>query len=396
MRLAVLTSHPIQYQAPLFRALAKQVELVVFFGHSATPSDQANAGFGVSFEWDVDLLEGHEHRFLTNVAKRPGLDHFAGCDTPEFAQWLDNDHFDAVLVMGWHFKSYIQAFISAKRRRIPVLVRGDSQLETRRRRLKRAVKAFTYPAFLRAFDAALYVGQRSRSYWIHYRYPEERLFFSPHSIETEWFAARADSAARAAKRARLGIAQHSPVILFAGKLVPFKRPYDLIAAAAKLKETGQEIDLMFAGAGALHTELLSAAGRAGVNCHMLGFCNQTEMPAVYAAADVLVLPSTARETWGLVANEALACGRPIVLSDAVGAAPDLAADGAVGRVFPVGDTAALADAIGDILQNPPPPSAINARISRYSISASVEGIVQAAERASQKPRHTVRDGRRNG
>ena len=77
------------------------------------------------------------------------------------------------------------------------------------------------------------------------------------------------------------------------------------------------------------------------------------MPACYAACDVLVLPSTGRETWGLVANEALACGRPIIVSDAVGCAPDLAADGVVGRTFPLGNYKAF-EAIAAVLDDPPP------------------------------------------
>ena len=111
------------------------------------------------------------------------------------------------------------------------------------------------------------------------------------------------------------------------------------------------------------------------------------MPAAYAAADVLVLTSTASETFGLVANEALACGRPVVLSDAVGAAPDLAADGSAGRVYPMGDIAALAQALDEILLHPPTYEAMAARSARYSISAAVDGIVRATAFAIQRRAH---------
>jgi glycosyltransferase involved in cell wall biosynthesis len=107
---------------------------------------------------------------------------------------------------------------------------------------------------------------------------------------------------------------------------------------------------------------------------LLGFRNQTEMPAAYAAADCLVLPSDGRETWGLVANEALACGRPIIVSDACGCAPDLARDGRVGRTFPAGDPAALADAISALAAVPPSPSAIAALSRAYSLEAAVDGV----------------------
>ena len=137
---------------------------------------------------------------------------------------------------------------------------------------------------------------------------------------------------------------------------------------------------MVAGSGELDADdARSAQSALGVPLHMLGFCNQTEMPAAYAAADALVLPSDGRETWGLVANEALACGRPVIVSDACGCAPDLAADGKAGRVTPLGDTEAIAAAIGDVMDRPPLAADIRARAESYSVARAVEGIIEAAE-----------------
>ena len=141
MRLAFVTSHPIQYYAPLFRALAQRLDLVVFFAHRATPSDQAKAGFGVEFEWDVGLLSGYCHEFLRNVATRPALDRFAGCDTPAIAERIRKGRFDAVLVQGWYLKCFLQAIFAAKRQRLPLIVRGDSHLDTPRSVLKRGAKS---------------------------------------------------------------------------------------------------------------------------------------------------------------------------------------------------------------------------------------------------------------
>jgi glycosyltransferase involved in cell wall biosynthesis len=377
MRLAVIASHPVQYHAALFRILARQLDLTVFFAHRATPQDQADAGFGVRFDWDIDLLSGYTHHFLANLAKTPGVGRFAGCDTPEIGTRLAEGRFDAVLLLGWHLKSYLQALFAARRCGLPVLARGDSQLVTPRSPAKKAAKTLFYPPFLRLFDSALYVGQRSRAYWIHYGYPESALFFSPHCVDTEWFAARATEEARTALRGRLGLAPQTRAILFAGKLVPFKRPLDVVHASANLKAQGRDIVILVAGAGPAEEELRHAARVAEVPLYALGFCNQSQMPGIYAAADILVLPSNARETWGLVANEALACGRPVVLSDAVGAAPDLVGDGSVGRVFPVGDIAALAKSVGGLLAAPPTPIAMIAKSQAYSPSAAADGIEAA-------------------
>src|SRR6056297_3377126 len=203
--LAVLASHPIQYQAPLFRALSERVELQVIFGHKASRQDQSRAGFGKDFEWDVDLLSGYPGEFLRNVSPDPGLHHFGGCDTPSIGRRLDELSPDALLVMGWQLKSFIQGIQAARRRRILVIVRGDSHLGTPRGHVKRLLKRLIYPVLLRRFDAAFFVGQRSREYWRHYGYPASRLFFSPHCVDNAWFRARATPEAGRHARAGLGL-----------------------------------------------------------------------------------------------------------------------------------------------------------------------------------------------
>jgi glycosyltransferase involved in cell wall biosynthesis len=381
MRLAVVASHPIQYNSPLFRALASASELTVFYAHNASAEDHARAGFDVGFQWDVDLLHGYQYEFLTNVAPRPGIHHFRGCDTPGLHSKLAAGHFDAVLVPGWHLKTYLQALIFAKRLGLPVLARGDSQLHTPRSIIKRAAKTIAYPPFLRLYDAALFVGRRSKEYWQRYHYPERRLFFSPHCVDNAGFAARARDTGPAFRSA-LGITQDERVLLFAGKLIALKRPLDVIEAAARVRQQGFKARVMIAGSGPLEQDLVAAARAKGVPLTMLGFCNQTAMPPAYAAADLLVLPS-AHETWGLVANEALACGTPILLSSQVGAAPDLTADGMVGATYEVGDRIALASAAVRLLTSPPHPNAIRRKAEIYSVTTAVNGIVEAASQISR-------------
>jgi glycosyltransferase involved in cell wall biosynthesis len=383
-RLAILASHPVQYYAPLFRELARHIDLHVFYAHNATAEQQAAAGFGQAFTWDVDLTSGYAHSFLRNVAQPPGTDRFAGCDTPEIGAHLRQGRFSAVLALGWHLKSMLQGIVAAKRLGLPVLVRGDSQLGTPRGRIKIALKSFAYPRLLRLFDVALFVGRRNRDYYLHYGYPPERLFHSPHCVDTVRFAAAATSGAREGLRARLGMAADDKVVLFAGKLLPFKRPVDVVEAVAGLRGAGLSASVMVAGSGELQADMQERAQALNFGCHVLGFQNQSEMPACYAAADALALPSTARETWGLVCNEALACGTPIVVSDQVGCAPDLAADNDVGRCYPMGDVPALASALGAALQRPPSPAAIKAVSERHSLRAAADGVMASVEFALRR------------
>ncbi|PPC88188.1 MAG: hypothetical protein CTY31_02285 [Hyphomicrobium sp.] len=386
MRLAILASHPIQYQAPLFRELARLVDLEVYFCHRSNGGDQADAGFGIPFDWDIDLLSGYPHTFLNNVSRQPGLSNFSGCDTPTIGNNLTKFAPEALLVLGWHLKSFWQGIWAAKSRGIPVMVRGDSQLETPRSLMKRVGKSLTYPIGLRFFDAALYVGERSRRYWEHYHYPQDRLFSSPHCVDNRWFAQRATHSARMELRSRLGITDTEKVLLFAGKLIARKRPIDLVSATAKLHANGRQVIILVAGSGPLESEMSRAACSANVRIIQLGFTNQTAMPAAYSACDVLVLPSDASETWGLVANEALACGRPIVVSSACGCAPDLAADNRAGRTFSVGNPLALADAVAGVLDHPPTQQNIADKIAQYSIENAVTGIKQALDNISSPVR----------
>src|SRR5262249_32158511 len=107
-RLAIIASHPIQYFTPWFRHLAGHVDLEVLYAQQQNERGQATAGFGVAFEWDVPLLDGYKYRWLRNVSRSPGLQGFGGCDTPELFDLIHPKRYDAVLVLGWNKKSFVQ------------------------------------------------------------------------------------------------------------------------------------------------------------------------------------------------------------------------------------------------------------------------------------------------
>lgn len=373
-RVGFLVSHPIQYYAPIFRALAKRCDLTVFFAHRQTPEQQARAGFGVAFDWDVDLLSGYDSQFLENVARRPSTDRFGGCDTPGIAGEIARGRFDAFVVPGWALRSYWQAAGACRRLGVPVLVRGDSQLGSQRSRAVRAVKAMVFPRLLRRFDGYLYVGQRNREYLLHYGVPEDRLFFSPHCIDNDAFAAASTRARGTAPPNQRGRRR----VLFAGKLVARKHPADVLRAVARLHR--DPLEVVFAGSGELEADLAKIAAASSVPAEFLGFVNQSELPAVYASADLLVLPSDGQETWGLVVNEAMACGVPAVVSDAVGCGPDLIEEGATGAMFPFGDVDALAAAIERALSLDPDLTRrhLAAKMAVYSPARAATAIVEAA------------------
>jgi glycosyltransferase involved in cell wall biosynthesis len=387
LRLGILATHPIQYQAPWFRHLAQRFDLQVFFAHQQDAAGQAAAGFDVPFQWDVPLLEGYNYRWLQNVARFPSVSGFRGCDTPELATVIAADRFDGFLICGWNKKCFLQAVWACRRQSVPVLIRGDSQLPTWRPKWKTAAKYLPYRWFLQRIDAHLYVGERNRAYLRHYGVPDERLFFCPHCVDAEFFAAGASTAAAHGSRERirreLAIPPHAFVFLFVGRFVARKRPEDFLGAFQLALDSSGRTDLyaILVGDGPLRTTLEQTAAP---RVRFAGFRNQSELPSYYHAADALVLPSDASETWGLVVNEASVCGRPALVSDAAGCGPDLVHDGATGFTFPLGDTTALAErmlALCELIerQSDHVRESLAAKTHCYSLTTATDGLEAALE-----------------
>jgi glycosyltransferase involved in cell wall biosynthesis len=384
-RLAIVASHPVQYQAPWFRALAARCDLTVFFCHKQDAAGQGLAGFGQAFEWDVPLLDGYRHEWLDNVSAAPGVDKFGGCDTPDIGRKLAAGHFDACVLNGWYLKSYLQALRACRAQGLPVMVRGDSQLGGPRPRLKAVLKHVPYRWMLRRFNAHLYVGQANLTYLRHFGVRPERLFFAPHCVDNERFATGADEARRSGAASRLrdawGATAATTVFLYAGKLTTWKRPADFVEAVGVLARTGHDVRGVVVGSGPDEDALRARAAADGIPMVFDGFRNQTEMPARYAAGDGLIVPG--RETWGLVVNEAMAVGVPAIVSDAVGCAPDLIDEGRTGATYPLGAVSALAERMAELAARrstgPEMRTDVLERIARYTCAAAAEGTLGAVE-----------------
>jgi glycosyltransferase involved in cell wall biosynthesis len=331
-RLAIFTSHPIQYQAPYFRALAAsgRVRPTVYFGSRHGVDVALDTDFGTAFRWDVPLLDGYEHVFLTNTARTPNVSTFRGVRLGRPERVITPDRHDALLVLGWQTLAHVQMLRAAWKSGVPVLVRGESTLQRSPATGLRGVAR-------RAFGV-----------------PDEKLYWVPYGVDNAWFSMSepARSLARARVRDRLGMSDDMIVVASAAKLIPRKRPLDVVDAVVDLCRRGVEAHALFIGDGEQRSAVQQRAERSGIDAavSIAGFVNQQELPAWYAAADVLVLPSDSRETWGLVANEAMAAGLPVVVSDAAGCSVDLVREGENGFTYPCGDVRALAARLGALVE----------------------------------------------
>lgn len=324
-KLAIITSHPIQYNAPLFSLLHQSsvVQPKIFYTWSQTQQfEKYDPGFGRLVEWDIPLLKGYDYLFVPNISKTPGTHHFKGLINPTLNREIEEWGADAVLVFGWAFQSHLKCIRYFHGKKI-VLFRGDSTLldDTG------GVKSFIRKLFLRwvysHIDVALYVGTNNKNYFIRNGLLQNQLVYAPHAIDNHRFQQDADKQVANALQMRhnLGFTDKDVILLFAGKLEQKKNPFLLLRLMKKIAHPN--LKLLFVGNGKLEQSLKQAAA-ADKRVVFLDFQNQKVMPVIYRVADIFVLPSAGPgETWGLSLNEAMACSKPVVATDKAGGAIDL-------------------------------------------------------------------------
>jgi glycosyltransferase involved in cell wall biosynthesis len=228
----------------------------------------------------------------------------------------------------------------------------------------------------RSADAVVTYGPHVSAHVERHR-PGGGIFEAPQAVSAQAFGALVPEHDRRAWRERINMGDHDFLVLFAGRLEEEKGVPVLVRA---WREAGLvNAALAFAGDGPLG----AAAERAAT---VLGRVPRHELPALYAAADVLVLPSirtaTFTEPWGLVVNEAMHQGTPVIVTDAVGAAAGgLVRDGRNGLVVPERDPAALAAALRSLAADPALRERLGAAaredVQEYSEAAWVDGMRQA-------------------
>lgn len=390
IRLAYLVTHPIQYQAPLLRRLAREpgLDLTVFFCSDLSTKKFLDPSFGRVIDWDVPLLEGYRHEFLRALGGR-GRVSFWRPFNYGLGRSLKEGRFEVLWIHGYNRWFHWLAMWSAKRLGLKVLIRDEATLSSARRNIgKRLLKTGFFAGLNRLADGFLAIGSLNREYYRHYGIPEEKIFWMPYAVDNSFFQteARKAGARREEWRRELGLAPGRPVILFLGKLEPRKRPADLLAAYIHLTRKGAMAEppyLLFVGDGEQRQPLEELAREMQLEAvRFLGFKNQTELPAYYDLCDVLVLPSV-HEPWGLVVNEAMNAGKAVIVSDQVGCGPDLVRNGENGYTFPRGDIPALTTALRKVLADPETCRRMGARsraiISPWGFSEDLAGLRQALQ-----------------
>ncbi len=316
-----------------------------------------DSGFGVRVEWDIPLLEGYKYEFLPR--RRDG-------DTLSFAKplnWgifnrLRKGRFDAVWVFGYNTLTSLQAIVAAAALRLPVMIRTDSSLFDRTRSKGALARKSLFLKLLRpTLTCALAIGKGNTDYWKHYLGQDFPVFTMPYAVDNDFFQHRtreADPIGRTSGE-NSNLQPDRPVILFASKLIARKRCIDLVEAWIRLAPSlgvDPQAYLLIVGDGQERASLEARVRDSGLsNIRFLGFRNQTELPQFFDLCDLFVLPSI-DEPWGLIINEVMNAGRPVIVTDRVGCQPDLVHDGVNGFVYPAFNVDALAKCLRRLIEDP--------------------------------------------
>lgn len=334
-KLAIITTHPIQYNAPLFSLLTARAEVEAKVFYTAVRSNDIvyDPGFGIERKWDIPLLENYEYEFVS-IKKKAKWNQYLGCR--RLISYIKKWQADAILVIGWNFSGHSCVMYYFKGR-IPVLFRGDSTTLDNKGVLRETFRYIFLKWLYKHIDKALYVGSANKAYYLQYGIKETQLVFAPHAIDNDRFKCVKDYHIQyiQSTRLRLGIKESDTTIVFCGKLQPKKDPFILMKAVAELNIL--DLHLIIIGNGELEAEVKSYIQHID-RIHFLPFHNQSLMPAVYRLGEIFCLPSIGPgETWGLSVNEAMACKRTVLVSDKCGCAADLVRPSINGYIFEAGN-----------------------------------------------------------
>lgn len=379
-KVCVLNTHPIQYYAPLYAYLSQDedIDLTVFYLSDLSLRGAVDSGFGRAVKWDIDLLEGYHSEFIGRGYADKTPEGFFSLLSLDVFRKIFLGKFDAIVIHGYSFAFNIIAIIAAKMSAAQVLYRADTNILIAKKKYQSKVKSTYVKAFFAACDKMLCAGTRNREFFRWMGVPERKLVDAPFTVDNAHFRVRSESTDKIAEiRARFGVQGDGPVVIFASKFIAGKNAEATITAAGAVAEAGQDFHLVMAGSGELEDELLRLAARFDrLSVSFPGFVNQSEMPDLLHIGDVFLFPSKI-DAWGLVVNEAMAAGLPVIVGAESGCAPDLVEDGVNGYVVATDTDTDLKRILGSIIADPASRRSMSAaslaRIDTWSLRETRDG-----------------------
>lgn len=380
MRILVFTTHPIQYQSPWFRYISNQTDVELKVIYSYLPDlDEQSQGFGDRFLWDVELTDGFEWDALKTIRIK-GQGFFSKVAI-NIGSVIGKFKPDVVVISGWHHFTLTQALYSANIRGIPVIMRG----ETNGKKHRSHKKSIIHKLYLSRVAAFLAIGRSSISFYRNIGVEIDRIFPSGYFVDNEYFYEKSESlrSDRNSLREAWQIPPTAFCVAFVGKLEPKKHILTALAAIHRARINNRRVVGLVVGSGEQLQQARDFCIENNITATFAGFLNQSRIVEAYVAADAVILPSDYGETWGLVCNEAMACGTPAIVSDRVGCADDLVLDGVTGGVAEFGNPDSFSNRIiewssNELVYNNIRNNARKHLLHSYTIEAATTALMAAA------------------
>jgi glycosyltransferase involved in cell wall biosynthesis len=378
LRLVVITEIIAPYRIPVFNALALQpgIDLHVIFLAETDPTQRQWLVQREEIRFSFEVLPSWRRRIHgCNLLLNWGMDGALRRASP-----------DAIVCGGYNYIASWEAMRWAHRRRVPFLLWVESTSKDFRSGSIFFESLKT--RFLRQCDGFVAAGRSSFEYLRSYGIAENTVFTAPNAIDIDFFSHTAEMARRNAGLNRQHFRLPDRYFLFVGRLVPEKGVFDLVEAYAMLAPALRaQIDVVFAGDGVARSELeqRAAAVKPG-SIHVAGFLQREHLATFYALAETFVFP-THTDAWGLVVNEAMACGLPVISTHAAGCAADLVVDQQNGRLVGARDVGQLASALNDLACDPQlrwsMSQASIRKVQEYSPEACAAGMAMAVSTCAE-------------
>ena len=329
-RLNIYMSHPIQYQINLLREINifKDLETQVFFYWDFGTKESYDTEFQTKIKWDTPILSGYKYAFLKNYSFKKSANFF-GCINFGIINTFFKNAPNSVLIFGWGtFSNLLVIFLS-------IIFNKNLYIYGESPQLHESMKKSSYNLFRRIILRAVFlkskkiffIGKENKKFYKGLGVRDQKLVFTPYAVDSNFHALKSEKllSKKYDLRRKHSIKKDSLLILFCGKLIEKKRPQDLLLAFSEItKNKYKNVHLIFAGDGPMKHDLQNIISEEKINnVKFLGFVNQTKLPEIYTISDIFVLPSGLGETWGLVVNEAMYYGLPIITSSLVGCSSDL-------------------------------------------------------------------------
>lgn len=332
-KLAIISTHPIQYQVPLFKYLKKGgIKAKVFFASKhGLKGDKVDPEFLRKIKWNINsnMLQGYESKF--SKKQKYNIDDFR-LNYHRIENELTKENFDYVLILGWNNLHYLKAIYFAIKRNIKIILRVETNLKSTKNFIKNFIKNYFLRFFFKKVSYFLSIGKLNKEFYLYHGVENKKILPAPYFVDNNFF----DFKSNKKKLKKKFNFEKKQIILFVGKLINRKNPFEFLELA-KINKEKSNLHFIVIGDGILKKKCNQFIKNHKLqNISLIGFVNQKKLREYYKISDLMILTSL-YETWGLTINEAFATSIPVICTKNCGCSQDLIKNGKTGFTYKIGD-----------------------------------------------------------